>query len=267
MTPRPQRIALTGASAGLGAALARELAAPGVELFLCARTAGKLEEVAQDCRKRGATVTDATVDLTDRAKATAWVAAIQAEGPIDLLVLNAGVFAGRATAGHTEPLDAIEAMVATNLAAPLVMATAAVSAMRARGAGHIVFVSSLAARSPVPDAPGYSATKAGLSAFGRALADDLHGTGVVVTLIEPGHIRTHQTEQQQGAVPMALAPDVAARRILRAIQNKQTRTGFPLPAWLWVRITDVLPRRMRLRLNRSQRFTVRNDPPKRRPGG
>lgn len=256
----PRRIAITGASAGLGAALAQALAAPGVRLHLCARGAERLDTVAAACRVKGADVASATVDLQDPRAGPAWIGQIEAEGPLDMLILNAGTFAGRPEATAMEPLAGVVGMVATNLTAPVLCATRAAPAMRARGRGQIVLISSLAGRSPLPDAPTYSATKAGLSAFGKALADDLAGTGVSVHVVEPGHIHTHQTEQQRGSLPLAVSAQTAAARILAAVARGRGRIAFPWPADLYVRLTDALPRRLRLLIGRNQRFTVRNDP-------
>ncbi len=256
-----RRIAITGASAGLGAALACALAGPGVQLRLCARSLERLEATAAECRDRGAEVAVETVDLRDPEAGPGWISRIEADGPIDLLVLNAGVFVGRPEHGAMEPLRAIPDLVTTNLTAPVLCATAAVPAMRARGAGRIVFISSLAAVSPSPDSPSYSAAKAGLSAFAKALGDDLAGTGVSVTVVEPGHIHTRQTEQQIGPIPFAVTPEAAASRIVAGIERGAGRIAFPLVPRVYVRVTDLLPRRVRLLLNKSQRFAVRNEPP------
>ncbi|MCB1516567.1 MAG: SDR family NAD(P)-dependent oxidoreductase [Hyphomicrobiaceae bacterium] len=255
-----RRIAITGASSGLGAALAKALAQPGVSLHLCARRVKGLEEVAGACRASGAEVQTSSIDLRNPSAGPAWIEAIAAGGPIDLLILNAGIFAGRSEKGVMEPLDAIPGLIATNLTSPLLCATAAVPAMRARGRGHVVLISSLSAVSPSPDSPGYSAAKAGLSAYGKALADDLAGTGVLVHVVEPGHILSHHTDQQIGAVPLAITPEAAADHILRGVKRGAARIAFPLLPRLYVRLTDLLPRPIRLLLNRSQRFTVRNDP-------
>lgn len=255
----PRRIAITGASSGLGAALARALAAPDVSLYLCARGTAGLEETAETCRARGAEIRTQSVDLREPAAGPAWITGIEAEGPIDLLILNAGVFAGRPEPGEMEPLGAIPGLIATNLTAPLLCATTTAAAMRTRGQGAIVLISSLAAVSPSPDSPSYSAAKAGLSAFGKALGDDLAGSGVTVHVVEPGHILSHHTDQQVGPVPLAISADTAAARIVAGIKRGSKRIAFPFLARIYVRITDLLPRPFRLFLNRSQRFSVRNN--------
>jgi short-subunit dehydrogenase len=256
-----RRVAITGASTGLGAALARALSAPGASLHLCARRIDGLEATARDCRERGAVVSCESVDLRDPVACTDWVDRIGAVGPIDMLVLNAGVFAGRPATGAMEPVEAIPDLVATNLTAAILCATRAVPAMRAHGQSRIVLVSSLAGVSPLPDAPAYSAAKAGLSAFGKALGDDLAGSGVSVHVVEPGHIHTHQADQQEGTLPFAVSPEAAAARILRGVARGKARIAFPLLVRLYVQATDLAPRPIRLLLNRSHRFTVRNDPP------
>ncbi|MCB9993582.1 MAG: SDR family NAD(P)-dependent oxidoreductase [Hyphomicrobiaceae bacterium] len=257
---QPRRIAITGASSGLGAALARALSAPGVTLHLCARGAEGLAQIERECGQRGAQAICRSIDLRDPQAGPAWIAEIEIEGPIDLLILNAGIFAGRVQSGMAEPLDIIPALVGTNLTAPLLCATAAVSAMRSRGHGQIVLISSLAAVSASPDAPTYGATKAALSAYGKALGDDLAGTGVTVHVVEPGHILSHHTDQQNGVVPLAISADVAAMKIVRGLESGAALISFPLLSRAYVRLISLLPRSVRLLIDRNQRFTVRNDP-------
>ena len=255
MTAR--RIAITGASRGLGAALARALAGPGVTLVLCARRAGPLEDLARDLRDKGAEVTCAAVDLRDVAAAEAWAEAAWAGGAIDLLILNAGIFDGRGADGRLERPARTADLIATNLTGAAAPALALAGRMRARGAGTLLFVSSLAAFAPLADAPGYSAGKAGLTAFARALREALEPDGVRVILAHPGHVRTGQTDRQAGALPGLMSPEVAAGHILRGLARGRREIDFPLHLRLGLRLLGALPWRLRARLTAPFRFTVR----------
>ena len=154
-----------------------------------------------------------------------------------------------------------EALIGTNLTGAIHTAHAAAAHMRARRRGHIALISSLAAKLPSADAPGYSASKAGLSAFGAALREDLAPDGIRVTLIHPGHVDTAQTDQQNGPLPLMIPPDDAARRIVAGLSGGKTDISFPPLASLWVRTLARLPWRWRARLERANRFTVTNRDP------
>jgi short-subunit dehydrogenase len=162
-------IALTGASSGIGAALALEFAGPGRTLSLLARRRGLLDEVADAARQRGAQVDCHTSDVSDATAVKAWYCAADDRQPVDLAIANAGIFDGHGAGERMETNAEAERLVATNLLGAIYVAQAAMPRMMARRSGHIAFVSSLAARLPAADAPSYSASKAGLVAYAEAL--------------------------------------------------------------------------------------------------
>ena len=250
----PATVAITGAGSGIGAALARLYAGRGWTLFLAGRTRECLEETAADCHAAGADAHIAVVDVRERQAVQDW---IEGTGAVDLLIVNAGIFAGRPAREVFETPEIAEDVIRTNLIGAINCAGLMAPLMVARGRGHIALVSSLAAYAPSADAQGYSASKAGLTAYGEALREDLAPRGVRVSLIHPGHVRTAQTDQQQGPVPLILPAEDAARRIVRALDAGRS-AAFPWPAWLAVRAMALLPWRLRARLNRPARFTVRN---------
>ncbi len=253
----PRSVAITGAGSGIGAELARCYAAPGRTLFLAGRNAGRLREVAETCRGLGATAEVTPVDVRDGSAVGAWVEAIEAAGPLDLMIVNAGIFGGRPDQASFEPGRQAADIIATNLTGAIHCAAAVAPRMAERGRGHIALISSLAAHLPAADAPGYSASKAGLTAYGEALREDLAAHGVRVTLIHPGHVETAQTRVHVGPLPLMITPGAAARRIFRALEAGRSGLSFPRLAWAWVRLCTVLPWRLRARLNRPARFTVR----------
>lgn len=254
----PTRILLTGASAGLGRALALRLAGPGVTLYLCGRREDALAEVASACRAQGAAVEIARLDLTDRAAVDHWIAGME-ETP-DTAILNAGIFDGRGGDGRLESPARAARVIETNLTAPAALSLQLAERMRAARRGTLLFVSSLGAFQPAADAPSYSASKSGLTAFARALREDLAPDGVRVVVVHPGHIRTAQTEVHRGPLPGLMPVDTAARHIVAALDGRAGEVSFPrhLRIALWAQA--LLPWRWQARINRGLRFWVDHDP-------
>ncbi|MCL1630156.1 SDR family NAD(P)-dependent oxidoreductase [Roseibaca sp. V10] len=253
------RIAITGASSGLGAALARQAAQRGRSLFLCARDIGPLLSLAQELRETGATVEVASVDVSDKAAVSHWCDALWHDGPLDLLILNAGLFAGRSEDGRRETPAISANVIATNLLGATLPALKAAERMSIAGRGHIVFISSLAAFGPLADAPSYSASKAGVTAFARALREDLAESGVAVSVVHPGHIATPQTARHVGALPGLMTADAAAACIWATIAKKRAEIAFPRHLRLGQWLLSVLPWRLQARINRPLRFVVKDD--------
>src|SRR3954469_14305476 len=179
MDLRDRTALLTGATGGLGHAIAERLAASGAKLVLTGRRADVLEPLAERLGGRAL-----GVDLSDRAA----VARLAEEaGDVDVLVANAAL----PGSGRLDEYDveAIDRVLDVNLRAPVVLARLLVPGMVARGAGHLVFVSSLAGKSATMGQSLYAATKYGLRGFATSLRADLHGSGVGVSTIFPGFIR------------------------------------------------------------------------------
>lgn len=256
-----RNIAITGASAGIGAALARRLAQPGVKLFLTGRRLEALDHIAQACRAKGATVQTATVDATDRNAIQSWARNISDAAPIDLAILCAGIFGGSRSQGDLEPLSEAVRIIDTNLTGSLLPASILAENMKARGAGRIVFISSLAALMPQADSAAYSASKAGLSAYAKALRALLAPSGVQVSLIHPGHVQTRQTRQQIGRLPLVLPPDQAADIIVRALERGLAEINFPKRLYWLIRANNLLPLWLQILANRSFRYHVADSDP------
>jgi short-subunit dehydrogenase len=255
-----QSVFITGASSGLGAAIAREFAAPGRTLGLVARRAERLASVADDCRARGATVHIGAVDIRDRPTLGAFVSEMHARNPIDLVVANAGVFTGHAPGRRMESLQDALWQVETNICGTLTTVDAVLPAMRRRGRGRIAIVSSLAALHPLADAPAYSASKAALTSYAAALREFLAPEGIGVTIIHPGHIATDQVVHHVGALPMMMSPERAARLVQRGLERRRDEIAFPLALSLGARAARLLPWRLRMRLNAPYRFAVARGP-------
>ncbi len=243
--------------------MARSYAAPGRVLGLVARRPDPLRRIAQDCVAKGATVVTRTLDVAEGTSMAAWLAEIDGEHPIDLVFVNAGLFNGIGSDGRLETCEETHGLVATNLEGAILTANAAAELMRRRGRGHIVLVASLAARQPLADAPVYSATKAGLAAYGEALRERLAPDGIAVTVVLPGHFDTLQTAQQNGPLPFLMTADEAAAAIRRGIEQGRSLIAFPAALVWLIRLGRLLPWRLRMAAGRSFRFTV--DDPKQDP--
>ncbi len=225
---------VTGASAGIGADLARQFAARGATVALVARRVELLETLARDI---GAT--SYPCDLMDRASRDSLVPRLEADGPIDVLVNNAGLL--DTVEFVTQDRSSIDALIDVNLHAPIQLSRAALPAMVARGSGHIVDVSSMAGASCTPGVAVYSATKAGLTHFNACLRSELHGTGVGLTVVELGpvdtemeanlhtHGPTHASMQRLRTLRLIphLPPERVAAAIVRSVEHDRTYLRMP----------------------------------------
>jgi short-subunit dehydrogenase len=254
----PRSIVITGASAGLGEALALAYARPGVRLGLVARRADKLSAIAEACRARGATVVVGALDLTTAGAIQSWMVEFQSAGPVDLVIANAGAFSGNRK-DLFEPLGEAIGLQRINVEAVIATVDAALPAMKARRTGRIAIVSSLAALYPLADAPAYSASKAAVASYGEALREYLIDFGVGVTVIYPGHIKTQQTAVQVGDMPLMLSPETAAARIKRGLDAGRASITFPWPLLWLIWAGRLLPWRLRALAGRSTRFHVDPD--------
>jgi len=235
----PRSILITGASSGIGAALARAYAAPGVRLALGGRDAGRLGEIAADCRARSAEVDAATVDVTDAAATARWIAAADETEPLDLVIANAGISGG--TFGGGESREQAAAIFAANVGGIIHTVHPAAERMRARRQGQIAIMSSLASFRGMPGAPAYSASKAAARSYGEALRGTMHQHNVGVTVICPGFIRTPMTDVNGFRMPMLMEADRAARLIRRGLARNRARIAFPFRLYALAWLLGALP--------------------------
>jgi short-subunit dehydrogenase len=249
-------VVISGASSGLGAALARAYAGPGMTLGLIARNAERLAAVAASCRAAGAAVEAATIDVVDQAAIEAWLGAFDRAHPVDVAIANAGVSAGPAPGEPGEQVAVTAHQVAVNLLGAAHVAAPLIPAMTVRGRGRIVFIASLAAYRGLPYSPGYSASKAGLRAYGEALRAQIEPLGVGITVVCPGFFASPMTERWQGATPGLLSTERAAKKVRRGIDRGRRRVSFPWWLALGMRLGDALPAAIGDRLLRGVRFHI-----------
>ncbi|WP_137181708.1 SDR family oxidoreductase [Roseomonas sp. AR75] len=254
-------VVISGASRGLGAALARRFAASGARLLLVARDRDALEAVAADCAARGAAVEIAALDVAEAARLAAALARFEAAGPVDLVIANAGVLAGTASAGGAEDPDAAARQVAVNLLGAIHLVGPLLPGMLARGEGAVALVASLAAFRGLPDSPGYSASKAGMLAWGESLRAAHAPQGLRVTVLCPGFFDSAMGARHLGRRPSKMTLDDTAARCERAIRAGRAMAAFP-PALAWpLRLLALLPSPLADRAIRLVRFRIRPEPP------
>jgi short-subunit dehydrogenase len=250
-------VVVTGASRGLGAGLALRLAAPGVRLLLVARSEAALRDVAARCEARGAAVRLAVLDVAGAAPLAAALAAFEAEGPVDLVVANAGAAFGTAPGGAPETAAQAARQVEVNLIGAMNTVGPLLPGMLARGRGSVALVASLAGFRGLPDAPAYSASKAGLIAWGEALRAAHGRRGIAVTVVCPGYFESAMGDRFTGAKPLRLGLEAACERVHRALEAGRPRCDFPAPlAWV-TRIVALLPARLGDAAIRLHRFRVK----------
>lgn len=235
----PGSILITGASSGIGAALARAYAAPGVRLALGGRDATRLDEVVAACRAAGADANGRRIDVTDREAMAAWVESVDDAAPLDLVVANAGI-SGSARDGAPEA-ERTRAMFAVNVDGTLNTIEPALPRMLERGCGHLALMSSLASFRGVPSAPAYCASKAAVRIYGEGLRGRLAGHGIAVSVICPGFVRTPMTAANPFPMPLLMTPERAAATIRRGLERRRARIAFPLRLYLATRLLAGLP--------------------------
>lgn len=235
----PRSILITGATSGIGAALARDYAEPGMRLVLSGRDEGRLAAVAAEVRAAGAQVETAIVDVTDAQATARWVEAADDAAPLDLAIANAGISGG--TSGGGESVDQANAIFDTNIGGVVNTLHPASERMVSRGRGQIALVSSLAGFRGLPGAPAYSASKAAARAWGDAMRPRMKRHGVTVSVVCPGFIRTPMTDVNQFPMPMLMEVDRAAGLIRRRLARGHAMIAFPLPMYLLVRLMAALP--------------------------
>jgi short-subunit dehydrogenase len=223
---------ITGASRGIGWALAKELAASGCKLGLIARSKDDLEALNAEIRRAGGTAECAVADVSNREQTLLAFAELSSRlGPVDLLIANAGV--GIPTLLKPMNVTNVERVLRVNLLGVIYSIEAALPDMLQQRRGRLAVISSLAAYKGLPGQSAYCASKAAINAYMEGLRIQLHGTGVAVTTVCPGYVRTAMTAPNTVHMPWLMEADDAARRIVWALARGKKVYNFPWQtAWL-----------------------------------
>lgn len=226
----PSSILITGASSGLGEALAYAYAAPGVTLFLSGRDAPRLEAVAQACRQRGADAQTAVRDVADQAAMEEWVLGCDAIRPLDLVIANAGL------GGNDDPPDMARAIWRANVDGVLNTVYPALSRMRPRRRGQVALMSSLASFIGVAGASAYCGSKAAIRVWGEGLRAGLKEDGVRLSVICPGFVTTRMTANNRFPMPFLMDAPRAAQIMVAGLAADKSPILYPwrLYALIWL---------------------------------
>lgn len=243
MTPQHGCAWITGASSGIGAALAQELAARGWHVAISARRADALAELA-DGHER---ISAFACDVTDRDAVAACAAEIEAAlGPIALGVMNAGIYLPTALPEFDATL--FDRTFDVNLTGTVNGLAALVPLMAARGAGHISLVASVTGYGGLGTSAAYGASKAALLNMGESLAMDLRASGIHISTIAPGFVRTPATDVNEFPMPFIIEAEEAAKRMADAFARNKTHIAFPKRFTWLLRLINLLPRSVYVRL-------------------
>ncbi len=236
---------LTGASSGIGEALALEIAKRGATLGLLARRGDLLKSLAEKCSHNGGRASYYAVDVTDAEAVSEAAKILHKEfGKIDILIANAGIGGNNEQTRNLQP-EAVAKVINTNLMGAVNAMAAVLPMMSEQKSGHLVAVSSLAAYRGLPKSAAYCASKAAMTAFFESVRLDVRQKGIDVTIIHPGFIKTPLTSGRENKMPFLMELDEAMPLFLRAIEKRRKFAAFPwqlaaiaragkfLPAWLY----------------------------------
>ena len=233
MSTAAKTILITGASSGLGAEMARQFAAKGYDLALCARRTEKLdalkaEILAQDPDRR---VQIRALDVTDDDQVFEVFRAFKADfGTIDRIIINAGL--GKGAPLGTGKYYANRETAMTNFVAALCQSEAAMEIFREQNAGHFVMISSMSAVRGMPKTlTTYAATKAGVAHLAEGLRAELYGTPIKVTVLYPGYIASEMNEKIEKPTPMMASTEDGVRSMVSAIEREVGSAAVPALPW------------------------------------
>jgi len=240
----PRSIVITGASSGIGRALAIDYAAPGVRMALLGRDEDRLEEAAGQCRSKGAQVATASFDVRDRTRMADWIRAIDDADPVDLAIAGAGVTAGLGIGRLREDPIVVRNVIAINLIGAINTIDPVAERMCMRARGQIAVVGSIGALRGLPSCPAYSASKAGLHAYAESLRPTLAAQGVGITVVAPGFVDTALNRDIVCPKPLMMSAERAASIIRRRLERGDAVIAFPRLLALGLQLTRLLPRRL-----------------------
>lgn len=238
MTKKKPNILITGASSGIGEALARYYAVTGASaMFLCGRNRERLETVKKACERYNIKVYAEVIDITDRQKTADWITRCEKIAPLNIVYANAGV------ATLKETPENIYNTFNTNIFGVLNTLIPVVEIFKNRRDKHktIVITSSIAGYHGLPSCPSYSASKACVKAYGEALRSELRQSNIQVSVICPGFVKSRITDQNTCPMPFFMSAEKAAKIIAQKVEKNVGLIAFPWPMRLAAWFMSILP--------------------------
>ena len=238
----PKTIFITGASSGIGAALAEYYARPGNHLFLCGRNRDRLQVISDQCVKQGAEVHQLQLDVTDQTACNKAIIEANQSSKLDLVIANAGISGG--TGQQDESERQTREIMDINLNGVLNTVLPAIEVMKSNGQGQIAIMSSLASFKGLPSAPAYCASKAAVRTWGESLRGTLKKSNIKVSVITPGFVKSGITAVNKFPMPFLMESSKAAVIIGKGLERNKARISFPKPMYLTVLFFAALPLRL-----------------------
>lgn len=241
---RPRSILITGASSGIGRALALCFARPGVSLALIGRDLERLGETAATVRAQGAEALIGRLDVCEQEAMARWIKASDAHCPFDLVIANAGITTGLTPDAIVENPAAVRAIIGVNLLGVMNTIEPVIGPMCARKTGQIAFIGSIAGLRGLPYAPSYCATKAAIHAYSESLRGRLESCGVRISLVIPGFVKTPLNDGIEAMKPFEISAAKAAVLIQRGLEKGKPVIVFPWSLYILARLSRALPVRL-----------------------
>jgi short-subunit dehydrogenase len=235
----PKNILITGASSGIGEAIAEAYAGPGITLAISGRNAERLDAVAGRLREKGADVSNALIDVADRRAMRTWVKEVDDQAPLNLVIANAGI--GVTAASGLSLDERTRLTFDVNVNGVFNTIHPALERMKTRGGGQVAIMSSVAGLIGMPGFAPYSASKNAVRAYGEALRGVYGKYGIEVSVICPGFVVSRITANNPFRMPFLMQTDDAAKRIIRGLARNRGRIVFPWPVYAMIRTMQLLP--------------------------
>ncbi|MEM7618320.1 MAG: SDR family NAD(P)-dependent oxidoreductase [Pseudomonadota bacterium] len=244
----PKNILITGASSGIGEALAHHYAQEGVTLYLSGRNEDRLNQVAQACRDKGAEVTPTLVDVTDQDSMNDWIKSANEEAELDLVIANAGI-GSKQEFQDKKPLDVTRRVFDVNVTGVFNTIEPALEIFKVRKSScQIAIVSSIAGYRGWSSAPAYTASKGAVRFYGEALRGSLSKSNIQVSVICPGFVRSRITDENEFKMPFFMEAPKAAKIIARGLAKNKGRISFPWQmafiAWFISTLPDCIAQKL-----------------------
>ena len=232
-------VLITGASSGIGGALAERLAGPNIAMCLTGRDANRLAGIREKVEAKGSTATAHVIDVQDGRAMADLINSTDSKNPLDLVIANAGISGGAGIS--TDDAQKSRTIFDINVGGVINTVLPAAQAMKTRRRGHIGIVSSVAGFRGLPTAPAYSASKVAVRAWGDAIRPHLQAVGVGLSIIYPGFVESRITDANNFSMPFLMPADKAASIIAAGLMSGKRSIAFPWPTVMMARILSILP--------------------------